>query len=272
MTDLIDRGAVAGYRTVEYEVHEPGRGSRLNTKLVAILVGLISVGAIAFLLAGAPTSSCNTENPHLLAGSFTADQSTSFTYTIIVHNGQPQAVTLASYTLETQLYSINVAVAAGQNGTFTTVQDPNSETSIPVKTSCGNQFMTVSANYTEDIAPGSTTFEDSTHVAVDLQNNGTGTTTLTAYYVTDSSGNEYQLADWNGPSLAPNSVTTTTFSIGSSCSQCTLHGSAFTFTSGNQYTITTVTGRGTIFTFTIDLSSGHHYFVDLQEGFGSTAY
>ena len=96
--------------------------------------------------------------------------------------------------------------------------------------------MTVSANYTEDIAPGSTTFEDSDHVAVDLENNGSGTTTLTSYYVTDSNGNEYTLANWNGPSLAPNSVTTATFSIGSSCSQCTLHGSAFTFTSGNQYT------------------------------------
>ena len=222
-------------------------------------------------MAGAPASSCNTENPNLLAGSFTAAQSTSFTYTINVHNAQSQAVTLASYTLGTQSYSINVAIAAGQTGTFTTVEDPNSETSIPVKTSCGNQIMTVSANYTENIAPRSTTFQDSTRVAVDLQNNGTGTTTLTSYYVTDSSGNEYQLANWNGPSLAPNSVTTT-FSIGSSCSQCTLHGSAFTFTSGNQYTITTVTGRGNIFAFTVSLSSGHHYFVDLQVGFGSTAY
>ncbi len=172
------------------------------------------------------------------------------------------------------MYSINVEIAGGQNGTFTTVQDPNSETSIPVKTSCGNQFMTVFANpgnYMEDIALGSTTFEDSTRVDVDLQNIGTVTTTLTSYYVTDSSGNEYALANWNGPSLAPNSVTTTTFSIGSSCSQCTLHGSAFTFTSGNQYTITMVTGRGTIFTFTVSLDSGHHYFIELQEGFGSTA-
>jgi len=169
------------------------------------------------------------------------------------------------------LYSINVAIAAGQNGTFTTVEDPNSETSIPVKTSCGNQFMTNPANYTENIVPGSTTFEEPTRVAVDLQNNGTGTTTLTSYYVTDSSGNEYALANWNGPSLAPNSVTTTTFSIGSSCSQCTLHGSAFTFTSGNQYTITTVTGRGSIFTFTVNLASGRHYSIVLQVGFGSTA-
>ena len=184
-------------------------------------------------------------------------------------------VKLTSYTLGTQSYSIDVAIAAGQNGTFTTVQDPNSETWIPVKTSCGNQFMTTFAEpaaHVENIAPTSAAFQDSTQVAVDLQNNGTRTTTLTSYYVTDSSGNEYTLANWNGPSLAPNSVTTATFSIGSSCSQCTLHGSPFTFTSGNQYTITTVTGRDTIFTFTVNLSSGHHYFVDLQEGFGSTAY
>src|SRR5438128_8122691 len=121
------------------------------------------------------------------------------------------------------------------------------------------------------IAQGTTTLEDSNSVDVYIQNNGTVTITLKSYYVKDSSGNEYALANWNGPSLAPNSVTTATFSIGSSCSQCTLHGSAFTFTSGNQYTITMVTGRGTIFTFTVSLDSGHHYFIELQEGFGSTA-
>jgi len=250
----------------------------VNTKLVAILVGLISIGAIALLSTGAlspqqaSSSYCNTEDPNLLAGSYTAGQSTSLTYTINIHNGQSQTVTLASYTLGTELYSINVAIAAGQNGTFTTIADPNSETSIPVKTSCGNQFMTLFANYTENIAPGSTTFEDSTNVAVDLQNNGTGTTTLTSYSVRDSSGNEYTLANWNGPSLASNSVTTTTFSIGSSCSQCTLYGAAFPFASGNQYTIMVVTGRGNAFTFTVNFASGHHYSIVLQVGFGSTAH
>src|SRR5207245_11496087 len=135
--------------------------------------------------------------------------------------------------LETQSHSNDVAIAAGQNRTFTTVQDSNSETSIPVKTSCGNQFTTTFAGpsaYVENIAPTSAAFQDSTQVAVDLQNNGTETATLTSYYVTDSSGNEYTFANWSGPSLVPNGVTTTTFSIGSSCPQCTLHGSAFTFT------------------------------------------
>ena len=182
---------------------------------------------------------------------------------------------LTSYILGTQSYSIDVAIAAGQNGTFTTVQDPNSETWIPVKTSCGNQFTTTFAEpaaYVENIAPTSTTFQDSMQVAVDLQNNGTGTATLTTYYVTDSSGNEYVLSNWSGPSLPPNSTTSTTFSIGSSCPQCTLHGSAFTFTSGSQYTIEVVTGRGNIFTFTVTWNSGHHYSIDLQIGFGSTAH
>ena len=253
----------------------------MNTKVIAILVSAIAVGAIGIVLAtGAlsipltSTSSCNTENSNLLAGSFTANQSTPNTYTVIVHNAQSQGVSLTSYILGTQSFSINVAIAAGQNGTFTTVQDANSEIWIPVKTWCGNQFMTTFAKpvtYTENIAPTSTAFQDSTQVAVDLLNNGNGTATLTTYYVTDSSGNEYALTNWSGPSIAPNSVTTTTFSIGLSCSQCTLYGSAFTFTSGYQYTIRVVTGRGNIFTFTVTQTSGHHYSIVLEVGFGSVA-
>ncbi len=253
----------------------------MNTKVVAILVSAITVGAIALFSTGAlnpqptSTSSCNTENSNLLAGSFTASQTTPYAYTVKVHNAQSEAVRLTSYMLGAQSYSIDLAIAAEQNGTFTTAQDPNSETWIPVKTSCGNQFMTTFAEpaaHVENIAPTSATFQDSTQVAVDLQNNGTEAATLTTYYVTDSSGNEYTFANWNGPSIAPNSVTTTTFSIGSSCPQCTLHGSAFTFTSGYEYTIEVVTGRGNIFTFAVTPTTGHHYSIVLQIGFGSTAY
>jgi hypothetical protein len=170
---------------------------------------------------------------------------------------------------------MNLAIGAGQNGTFTTVQDANPEIGIRVVTTCGNQFMTAfdtSATHMENIAPTSTTFQDSTQVAVDLLNNGTGTATLTSYYVTDSSGNEYALTNWTDPSLAAKSVTTTTFSIGSSCPQCTLHGSAFTFTSGNQYTIRVVTRHGNIFAFTVTPTSSHHYYIDLNITFGSTAH
>src|SRR5712664_566745 len=126
--------------------------------------------------------------------------------------------------------------------------------------------------YTENINSTSTVFQNSTQVNVDLFNDGNGTAILTAYYVADSGGNEYALTNWSGPSIAPNSVMTTTFSIGSSCAQCTLHGSAFTFTSGYQYTIKVVTGRGNIFTFTVTPTAGHHYSIVLQIGFGSTAH
>jgi hypothetical protein len=129
-----------------------------------------------------------------------------------------------------------------------------------------------SATFTENIVPTLTSFQDSTKVAVDLLNDGNGTVTLTSYQVTDTSGNEYALTNWNGPSLAPNSVTTTIFSIGSSCSLCTLYGSAFTFTSGHQYTIRVVTGRGNIFAFTVTQATGHHYSIVLDVGFGSVAH
>ena len=253
----------------------------MNTKVVAILVFAIAAGATGLFATGAlnisqtSTSSCNTETPHLLTGSFTTSQSAPSSYTVTVHNAQSQEVSLTSYTLGTQSFSINLAIGAGQNGTFTTVSDANPEIGIRVTTGCGNQFMTAfdsSAAQTENIAPTSATFQDSTQVAVDLLNNGTGTATLTSYNVTDSSGNEYALTNWNGPSLAPNNVTTTTFSIGSSCSQCTLHGSAFTFTSGNQYTIRVVTGRGNIFEFTVTPNPSRHYYIDLNINFGSTAH
>ena len=127
------------------------------------------------------------------------------------------------------------------------------------------------AIYTEKINSTSNAFQNSTQVKVDLFNDGNGTAILTTYYVTDPGGNEYALTNWSGPSIAPNSVMTTTFSVGSSCAQCTLHGSAFTFTSGYQYTIKVVTGRGNLFTFTVTQRSGHHYSVVLQVGFGSVA-
>jgi len=142
-----------------------------------------------------------------------------------------------------------------------TLSTPPTSPSTPAK----------AAIYTESINSTSNAFQNSTQVNVDLFNNGNGTAILTAYYVTDPGGNEYALANWSGPSVAPNSVMTTTFSIGSSCAQCTLHGSAFTFTSGYQYTVRVVTGRGNIFTFTVAEFSGHHYSVDLQVGFGSVA-
>jgi len=165
--------------------------------------------------------------------------------------------------MNTKVIAILVSVIAGGAIVLATgaLSTPPTSPPTPAK----------AATYTENINSTSTIFQNSTQVNVDLFNDGNGTAILTAYYVTDPGGNEYALTNWSGPSIAPNSATTTTFSIGSSCAQCTLHGSAFTFTNGYQYTIEVVTGRGNIFTFTVTEPSGHHYSVDLQVGFGSVA-
>ena len=165
--------------------------------------------------------------------------------------------------MNTKVIAILVSVIAGVAIVLATgaLSTPPTSPSTPAK----------AATYTENINSTSNAFQNSTQVNADLFNDGNGTAILTAYYVADSGGNEYALTNWSGPSIAPNSVMTTTFSIGSSCAQCTLHGSAFAFTGGYQYTIKVVTGRGNNFAFTVAESSGHHYSVVLQVGFGSVA-
>src|SRR2546428_4579397 len=120
----MERVAVPGYMMIEYvKLVSREKDEKVNTKLIALLVSAIAVGTIAFFSAGSPstqqtsTSSCNTESASLLAGSFTQSQSIPNTYTVSVRNSQTQTVRLASYSLGTRSYSIDVAIAAGQNGT-----------------------------------------------------------------------------------------------------------------------------------------------------------
>ncbi len=94
-------------------------------------------------------------------------------------------------------------------------------------------------------------FSSSTNVTIYVRNTGTVGVTLASYYVKDSNGNSYQWTSWPGPSINPNAVNPTAFTIGGSCSSCVLIGSAFTFISGNSYTVLVVTSRNNQFTFTV---------------------
>ncbi len=100
-------------------------------------------------------------------------------------------------------------------------------------------------------------FSNSTSVTAYINNLGTANATLQTYYVKDSSGNSYQYsyAAGTGPTIAPNKSVAITFNIGtgtgSSCPSCTLTGSAYTFTSGYQYTVLMITTRNNQFTFTV---------------------
>jgi flagellin-like protein len=93
-------------------------------------------------------------------------------------------------------------------------------------------------------------FSSGTNVTIYIRNSGTIPVTLQSYYVKDSTGDAYQLTSWSGPSINPNAVNPTAFTIGSSCSSCVLTGTAFTFQPGYQYTVLVITSRNNQFTFT----------------------
>ncbi len=86
-----------------------------------------------------------------------------------------------------------------------------------------------------------------------IRNSGTGNVTLAAYYVTDSSGNTWQLLSWSGPTIAPNTAKATNIPISTSCPSCqyTGTGSGYTFTAGYSYTVKVLTARNNPFTFTV---------------------
>ena len=76
-------------------------------------------------------------------------------------------------------------------------------------------------------------------------------TTFVAYRVSNTNGNTWSNANWNGPSSTPTQLFAANILIGSSCPTCTLGGTPFIFQSGNSYTIAVVTGRNNQFVFTI---------------------
>src|SRR6266702_2810530 len=101
------------------------------------------------------------------------------------------------------------------------------------------------------LAADSFAFASPTNVTIYIRNSGTGNVTLAAYYVTDSSGNTWQLLIWSGPTIAPNTAKATTIAIGNGCCQYTGANGAFTqFNSGYSYTVKVLTARNNPFTFT----------------------
>jgi hypothetical protein len=94
------------------------------------------------------------------------------------------------------------------------------------------------------------------NVTLYVRNAGSTSVTLQSYYVTDQSGNTYQLlSGWtNAPTIAPSSVTATNFLIGSACTGCQYTGAAGAFpgfVAGYAYTIKVVTAKNNPFSFPI---------------------
>jgi hypothetical protein len=115
-----------------------------------------------------------------------------------------------------------------------------------------NQFTLTIGQPTsqEHISIDAFSFTSSTNVTLYVRNTGTVSVQLTAYSVKDASGDSYSLATFAGPTIPPNQVVAVSFTIGSSCTGCTLSGNAFTFMAGYSYSIIITTARNNFFTFT----------------------
>ena len=81
-----------------------------------------------------------------------------------------------------------------------------------------------------------------TNMTLNVRNVGSVSTTFNSYIVKDSVGNQYTKSNWSGPTLNPNSLLAICIVI---------DGSAFTFQSKSSYTVTMVTLRNNLFSFTI---------------------
>jgi FlaG/FlaF family flagellin (archaellin) len=93
-------------------------------------------------------------------------------------------------------------------------------------------------------------FNSSTNATINIRNAGTSNVTLTAYYVTDSNGNQWaRNPPWTTAAIAPSKVLAVQFVITNA--YCTPTGTAFTFQSGYSYTVKVVTAKNNPFSFTI---------------------
>jgi hypothetical protein len=137
---------------------------------------------------------------------------------------------------------------SGSPFTFT----PGNSYGITLVTRYSNLFaFTITLSNQESLALDAYAFVSGTNATLYIRNTGAISVQLASYYVRDSSGNQYALVSFSGPTIAPNQVVPVSVSIGSSCPNCTLSGTAFTFTAGYSYTILFVTTRNNQFSFTI---------------------
>ena len=81
-----------------------------------------------------------------------------------------------------------------------------------------------------------------TNLTMNIRDTGSAAISLVAYYVANSNQRQYSTIAWSGPTVVPNALIPINIII---------DGTAFTFQSGNSYTIVITTSRNNQFTFTI---------------------
>lgn len=123
--------------------------------------------------------------------------------------------------------------------------------------------------YVDSVVMDSVAFSSNSSATLDLREGGNATATLTSYQVSDSNGDTYSLTAWSSPAIPPSTVVVADILIGSSCSSCTLSGTAFTFTSGHSYVVSVYAQDGNQFSFPVTRKQ-FTYQVNLSIGFGTS--
>ncbi len=88
------------------------------------------------------------------------------------------------------------------------------------------------------------------NVTLYLRNTGGAPISLVGYYVTNANTSQYAKTTWTGPpSITPTTLGQAQILI-SGCG-CTNTGGPFTFSTGNSYTITLLSSRGSTFSYSV---------------------
>ena len=187
------------------------------------------------------------------SGTVLLSASTAFGSGIAV-TGSPSSLILATGTSAVSTLTVYALSSATVNSTYTVTVIGSSgtithSTNIPVKIVQGGIVTGRESLNLESFA-----FTSNTHVTLYIRNTGSASVSLVGYYVKDSSGNQWALISWSGPTIAVNAVANTVINIGTSCSSCTYSGTSGGFTqfiAGYSYTITIITARNNQFTFSV---------------------
>jgi len=89
------------------------------------------------------------------------------------------------------------------------------------------------------------------NVSLYLRNTGSAPITLVSYYVKDANGNQYAKINMTQTTISPTALTQPPIQILISACSCTNTGGAFTFSTGNSYTITLLSSRGSTFSYSV---------------------
>jgi len=197
---------------------------------------------------GANTTTITVTSVNGFAGKITMSVTAPFAFMGVAGGVSP--LTVVSGTSNSTLLGISATNATIVGRYFFNVTGTSGSISRTI-TLTANVTSVVLSSARESMIMEMVTFNSGTNVTLTLHNTGSSSIQLVDYSVKDTAGNQYSYTSWPGPTLAAGSVVPTNILIGSSCSSCTLSGTAFTFAFGSSYTITIVTARNNQFSFTV---------------------